>query len=168
MYKTQLKRWKLFKNNRAADVAAILRSQCRRNAVGKGSIAVRNGRRVNTETYLRRKGLSADDLLRLAPIETSAGSLPLYLRSVTPPVLRPPSPMQGVLLLGLATPGLVIKEAVGSWVLRECERLEEQTGTAMVIDSGVDCETTQQDRPLLSYYESTASKLTAEYYDAIW
>ncbi|KAF7518326.1 hypothetical protein G7054_g13500 [Neopestalotiopsis clavispora] len=169
MYKTQLRRWKLFKNNRAADVAAILRLQGRRNAINKGSNVLRNGRRVDTETYLRRKGLSIDDLLRLAPTASSSGgSLPLHLHCTTPTMPRPPSPMQGVLLLGLATPGLGIKEVVGSWVLRECERLEEQMGMAMVIDSGIDCESTVQDRPLLSYCDSTASKLTADYYSAIW
>ncbi|KAI0171582.1 hypothetical protein BJ166DRAFT_519104 [Pestalotiopsis sp. NC0098] len=147
MYKTQLKRWKLFKNNRVADVAAILRSQCRRTAV-------RNGRRVDTHTYLRRKGVSADEILRLAPADVLA---------------RPPSPMQGVLLGLAATPGgLGTKEIVGGWLLRECERLEEQMAMAMVIDSGIECEPVEKDRPLLIYCESTASKLAAEYYDAIW
>ncbi|KAI4600967.1 hypothetical protein KJ359_013132 [Pestalotiopsis sp. 9143b] len=147
MYKTQLKRWKLFKNNRVADVAAILRSQRRRTTV-------RNGRRVDTQTYLRRKGVSADDILRLAPADALA---------------RPPSPMQGV-LLGLSTTsgGLGTKEIVGGWLLRECERLEEQMAMAMVIDSGIECEPVEKDRPLLIYCESTASKLAAEYYDAIW
>lgn len=163
MYKTKLKKWKLFKNNRAADVAAILRSQSQRTAVGKESVAVRNGKRVDTQSYLKRKGVSAEDLLRLAAM-SSGRDLPAHLRCVTPP---PPDPMSGVLR---SSPGwLGIKEIVGKWVLGECERLGDGLGDCMFIDSGVECEPIEdKERPLSVYYEGAASKIVAEYYDAIW
>ncbi|KAK9777519.1 hypothetical protein SCAR479_05912 [Seiridium cardinale] len=164
MYKTKLRQWNIFKNNRAADVAAILRSQAHRTAVGKESITVRNGKRVDTQTYLRRKGLSADDLLQLAT-NWSSNRLPIHLTCVTPPPALS-KPMMGVLR---SSPGrLGIKETIGRWVLGECEKLGDGLGTGMVIDSGIDCDPAEKERPLLIYYESAASKVAAEYYDAVW
>ncbi|KAH8204957.1 hypothetical protein TruAng_000840 [Truncatella angustata] len=171
MYKTKLKQWKLFKNNRAADVAAILRSQSQRTAVGKESIAVRNGRRIDTQTYLKRKGVSADDLLQLAAAfssHPSSADLPGHLRCITPP---PPDPMTGV-VFGSSAGRLRIKEVVGRWVLTECDRLgDAMMSTGMVIDSGIECEPPEpagKERPLLVYYKSAANKIASEYYDAIW
>ncbi|KAH6657787.1 hypothetical protein BKA67DRAFT_532978 [Truncatella angustata] len=162
MYKTKLKQWKLFKNNRAADVAAILRSQSQRTAVGKESIAVRNGRRIDTQTYLKRKGVSADDLLQLAAAfssHPSSADLPGHLRCITPP---PPDPMTGV-VFGSSAGRLRIKEVVGRWVLTECDRLgDAMMSTGMVIDSGIECEPPEpagKERPLLVYYKSAANKI---------
>lgn len=163
MYKNKLKSWKFFKNNRAADVAAILRSQSQRTVIGKDSIAMRNGRRVDMQTYLKRKGVSAEDLLKLAAM-SSGGDLPAHLRCMTPP---PSDPMTGI--LGSSPGWLGIKEIVGKWVLSECEKLGDGTGNGMMVDSGIGCETPEEkERPLLVYYESAASKIVAAYYDAIW
>lgn len=164
MYKTKLRHWKLFKNNRVADVAAILRSQSQRTAVGKESILTRNGRRVDMQTYLKRKGVSVDDLLQLAASSSSGNGLPGHLRCATPPPLS--DPMTGILR---SSPGrLRIKEIVGKWVLGECERLGDGAGSAMMVDSGIECEPSEKERPLLCYYDGSASKVVAEYYDAIW
>ncbi|KAI0126466.1 hypothetical protein BJ170DRAFT_628845 [Xylariales sp. AK1849] len=113
MYKNKLKRWKLFKNNRAADVAAVLKQQCQRTAVGKETLVVRNGKRIDTRSYLKRKGVSADDLVQLA----RSGELPDHLRCITPP----PSDL-------LRSPGaLGVKEVVGEWLFREGQRCDADT-----------------------------------------
>ncbi|KAI1340344.1 hypothetical protein F5Y15DRAFT_55400 [Xylariaceae sp. FL0016] len=86
MYKTKLTQWKLFKNNRQADVANLLYLQRHRQAIGKESTFRRNGKMVDIEAYMRRKGLRANDLLEVA----EPGDLPPTLRCRTPPSL----PMQ--------------------------------------------------------------------------
>ncbi|KAI1844784.1 hypothetical protein JX266_009012 [Neoarthrinium moseri] len=177
-YKTKLKHWRLFKNNRAADVAAILKTQAGRTAAGKDSIPVRNGRRVDTRTYLRRKGVSADDLLLLAGAGSTPRSaddaeaeadLPAYLRCLTPP---PPfftstSPLSSGLL---RTPGsLGIKEVVGEWFLGECRRFGgEATMQSESWDGSWQNRDPMCERPLQVYCDSHASTVAAEYYDAIW
>ncbi|KAK5633810.1 hypothetical protein RRF57_009524 [Xylaria bambusicola] len=72
-----------FKNNRQADVANMLHLQQHRLAMGKESTFRRNGRAIDVEAYMRRKGLRSADLLeRVQP-----GDLPPTLRCRTPPLL---------------------------------------------------------------------------------
>ncbi|KAI1824086.1 Clr5 domain-containing protein [Xylaria intraflava] len=84
MYKTKLTQWKFFKNNRKTDVANILYLQRYRRALGKESTFRRNGRKVDVDAYIRRKGIQPADLLKVA----RPGDLPCTLRCRTPP---PPS-----------------------------------------------------------------------------
>ncbi|KAI0967147.1 hypothetical protein F4678DRAFT_253103 [Xylaria arbuscula] len=82
MYKTKLTQWKFFKNNRQADVANLLQLQQHRLSMGKESTFRRNGRAIDIEAYMKRKGLRPVDLLEAA----QPGDLPPTLRCRTPPL----------------------------------------------------------------------------------
>ncbi|KAI2633603.1 hypothetical protein GGS26DRAFT_52621 [Hypomontagnella submonticulosa] len=90
MYKTKLTQWKFFKNNRQADVANLLYLQRHRLAIGKESTFRRNGKVIDVEAYMRRRGISAFDLVEVA----DSGDLPPTVRCRTPPsvprLLDPP------------------------------------------------------------------------------
>lgn len=81
MYKTKLTQWKFFKNNRQADVANLLYLQRHRLAIGKESTFRRNGKPIDVEAYMRRRGISAFDLVEVA----DSGDLPPTVRCRTPP-----------------------------------------------------------------------------------
>ncbi|KAF3065938.1 Maltose permease MAL31 [Daldinia childiae] len=81
MYKTKLTQWKFFKNNRQADVANLLYLQRHRLAIGKESTFRRNGKLIDVEAYMRRRGVSAFDLVEVA----DSGDLPPTVRCRTPP-----------------------------------------------------------------------------------
>ncbi|KAI1073694.1 hypothetical protein F5B20DRAFT_566261 [Whalleya microplaca] len=94
MYKTKLTQWKFFKNNRQADIANILYLQRHRLAIGKESTFRRNGKPIDVEAYMRRRGINAFDLVEVA----ESGDLPPNLRCRTPPsipmVLDPPDDLR--------------------------------------------------------------------------
>ncbi|KAL7629806.1 hypothetical protein AAE478_001329 [Parahypoxylon ruwenzoriense] len=94
MYKTKLTQWKFFKNNRQADVANLLYLQRHRLAIGKESTFRRNGKPIDVEAYMRRRGISAFDLVEVA----DSGDLPPTVRCRTPPsiprVLDPPDDLR--------------------------------------------------------------------------
>ncbi|KAI1432879.1 hypothetical protein GGR50DRAFT_671706 [Xylaria sp. CBS 124048] len=81
MYKTKLTQWKFYKNNRKTDVANILYMQRYRRAMGKESSFRRNGRKIDVDAYIRRKGIQPTELLKVA----RPGALPTMLRCRTPP-----------------------------------------------------------------------------------
>ncbi|KAI1383734.1 uncharacterized protein F4822DRAFT_417403 [Hypoxylon trugodes] len=90
MYKTKLTQWKFFKNNRQADVANLLYLQRHRLAIGKESTFHRNGKPIDVEAYMRRRGISAFDLVEVAD---SSDLPPTIVRCRTPPsVPRPLDP----------------------------------------------------------------------------
>ncbi|KAI1321500.1 hypothetical protein F5Y16DRAFT_68162 [Xylariaceae sp. FL0255] len=84
MYKTKLKEWNLFKNNRRRDVANMLFLKQRRAALGKDTTFSRNGKTVDFSGYIRRKGLKPTDLID----GVLPGDLPPTLRAQTPPTPR--------------------------------------------------------------------------------
>ncbi|KAI1451762.1 hypothetical protein F4805DRAFT_72247 [Annulohypoxylon moriforme] len=94
MYKTKLTQWKFFKNNRQADVANLLYLQRHRLAIGKESTFRRNGKPIDVEAYMRRRGISAFDLVEVA----DSGDLPPTVRCRTPPsvpkILDPPDDLR--------------------------------------------------------------------------
>ncbi|KAI0173219.1 hypothetical protein GGR52DRAFT_377316 [Hypoxylon sp. FL1284] len=94
MYKTKLTQWKFFKNNRQADVANLLYLQRHRLAIGKESTFRRNGKPIDVEAYIKRRGISAFDLVEVA----DSGDLPPTVRCRTPPsvprILDPPDDLR--------------------------------------------------------------------------
>ncbi|KAI5861530.1 hypothetical protein GGS23DRAFT_137872 [Durotheca rogersii] len=90
MYKTKLTQWKFFKNNRQTDVANLLFLQQNRQALGKETVFRRNGKPVDIEAYMKRRGVSATDLVEAADFS----ELPPTVRCRTPPsvpkLLDPP------------------------------------------------------------------------------
>ncbi|KAI1463839.1 uncharacterized protein F4812DRAFT_233933 [Daldinia caldariorum] len=90
MYKTKLTQWKFFKNNRQVDVANLLYLQRHRLAIGKETTFRRNGKLIDVEAYMRRRGVNAFDLVEVADL----GDLPPTVRCRTPPsvprLLEPP------------------------------------------------------------------------------
>ncbi|KAI2641337.1 hypothetical protein GGS21DRAFT_504255 [Xylaria nigripes] len=109
MYKTKLTKWKFFKNNRKADVANILYLQRYRRAMGKESTFRRNGRKIDVDAYIRRKGIEPADLLKVA----RPGDLPSTLRCRTPPPSLTP-----MLLRRIEAPDdLVLQEVYQQWTL---------------------------------------------------
>lgn len=90
MYKTKLTQWKFFKNNRQSDVANILSLQKRRSAMGKDTIVQRNGKLIDVHGYMKRKGITAEDLNNvIINIPETQTDLPPTLDCRTPP----PSPL---------------------------------------------------------------------------
>ncbi|KAI0171953.1 hypothetical protein GGR52DRAFT_548430 [Hypoxylon sp. FL1284] len=85
MYKAKFAQWGFVKNNRKDDVAAMLRLQRQRGAVGKTTTFHRNGRLIDIETYMKRRGISSRELAQ----PTADGDLPDYLRASTPPLAEP-------------------------------------------------------------------------------
>lgn len=87
MFKIRIKHWGFSKNNTRRDVAQMLKARFAREAAGKRSQFVRNGRTVDIDDYLRRKGLTEYDVVDL-DISSGAADRPDALRMVrcrTPP-----------------------------------------------------------------------------------
>lgn len=85
MYKSKFEQWGFVKNNKSKDVAMMLRLQRERDAAGKHTTFQRHGKMVDIRTYMRRKGISSNDLAE--PTEDT--DLPEYLRCLTPPPADP-------------------------------------------------------------------------------
>lgn len=66
MYKARFKQWGFVKNNTEKVVSQILRTKFERDAAGKLSHFTRNGKDVNLQDYLQRKGLTEYDLVDFA------------------------------------------------------------------------------------------------------
>ncbi|KYK57072.1 hypothetical protein DCS_04079 [Drechmeria coniospora] len=86
MYKTRFSQWGFVKNNTEDEVKRLLSMKFQRDAEGKVSEFVRNGRIVNLGTYLKRKGVTEYDLI---DFELPA-DLPAHVRCRTP--TPPPTP----------------------------------------------------------------------------
>ncbi|PHH74051.1 hypothetical protein CDD82_5127 [Ophiocordyceps australis] len=86
MYKTRFSQWGFVKNNTEEEVKRLLSMKFQRDAEGKVSEFVRNGRVVNLGTYLKRKGVTEYDLI---DFELPA-DLPAHVRCRTP--TPPPAP----------------------------------------------------------------------------
>lgn len=86
MYKTRFSQWGFVKNNTEDEVKKLLSMKFQRDAEGKVSEFVRNGKVVNLGTYLKRKGVTEYDLI---DFETPA-DLPSHIRCRTP--TPPPAP----------------------------------------------------------------------------
>lgn len=86
MYKTRFSQWGFVKNNTEEEVKRLLSMKFQRDAEGKVSEFVRNGRVVNLGTYLKRKGVTEYDLV---DFELPA-DLPSHVRCRTP--TPPPGP----------------------------------------------------------------------------
>ncbi|KAG6036952.1 hypothetical protein E4U41_005378 [Claviceps citrina] len=86
MYKTRFSQWGFVKNNTEEEVKRLLSMKFQRDAEGKVSEFVRNGRVVNLGTYLKRKGVTEYDLV---DFELPA-DLPAHVRCRTP--TPPPTP----------------------------------------------------------------------------
>lgn len=82
MFKMRIKQWGFIKNNTRRDVAQMLRARFVREAMGKRSEFKRNGRAVNIDNYLWRKGLTEYDVVDLeSPVEEALR----IVRCRTPP-----------------------------------------------------------------------------------
>lgn len=86
MYKTRFAQWGFVKNNTEDEVKRLLSMKFQRDAEGKVSEFVRNGKIINLGTYLKRKGVTEYDLIDFdVPV-----NLPEYIRCRTPtPPLSP-------------------------------------------------------------------------------
>ncbi|KAM0598771.1 hypothetical protein ACHAPH_005453 [Verticillium nonalfalfae] len=91
MYKTRFTQWGFAKNNTENEVKHLLSMKFERDAEGKVSEFIRNGKVVNLATYLKRKGVTEYDLV---DFETTS-RLPAHVRCRTPS--PPPSPAPGYL-----------------------------------------------------------------------
>ena len=80
MYKTRFSQWGFVKNNTEDEVKKLLSMKFQRDAEGKVSEFVRNGKVVNLGTYLKRKGVTEYDLV---DFELPA-DLPSHIRCRTP------------------------------------------------------------------------------------
>ena len=89
MYKTRFSQWGFVKNNTEDEVKTLLSMKFQRDARGKVTEFVRNGRVINLGTYLKRKGVTEYDLV---DFQTPA-DLPAYVRCRTPT----PPPVPGYL-----------------------------------------------------------------------
>ncbi|KAJ3477844.1 hypothetical protein NLG97_g8728 [Lecanicillium saksenae] len=86
MYKTRFSQWGFAKNNTEEEVKRLLSMKFQRDAEGKISEFVRNGRVVNLGTYLKRKGVTEYDLIDFEqPVD-----LPAHIRCRTPTPPPPP------------------------------------------------------------------------------
>lgn len=89
MYKTRFSQWGFAKNNTQDEIKRLLSMKYHRDAQGKVSEFVRNGKVINIATYLRRKGVTEYDLGELEECPTNS-DLPDYIRCRTPtPPLAP-------------------------------------------------------------------------------
>ncbi|KJZ77735.1 hypothetical protein HIM_02912 [Hirsutella minnesotensis 3608] len=86
MYKTRFSQWGFVKNNTEEEVKRLLSMKFQRDAEGKVSEFVRNGRVVNLGTYLKRKGVTEYDLIDFE----LAADLPAHVKCRTP--TPPPAP----------------------------------------------------------------------------
>lgn len=82
MFKIRIKHWGFSKNNTRKDVAQMLKTRFVREAMGKRSQFIRNGRTVDIDDYLRRKGLTEYDVVDLeSPVQEALR----MVRCRTPP-----------------------------------------------------------------------------------
>lgn len=82
MFKIRIKHWGFSKNNTRKDVAQMLKTRFVREAMGKRSQFIRNGKTVDIDDYLRRKGLTEYDVVDLdSPIQDALR----MVRCRTPP-----------------------------------------------------------------------------------
>ncbi|CAG7566446.1 unnamed protein product [Fusarium equiseti] len=86
MYKTRFSQWGFVKNNTEDEVKRLLSMKFQRDAEGKVSEFVRNGKVVNLSTYLKRKGVTEYDLVDF----DLTADLPAHIRCRTP--TPPPTP----------------------------------------------------------------------------
>lgn len=89
MYKTRFSQWGFVKNNTEDEVKRLLSMKFQRDAEGKVSEFVRNGKVVNLGTYLKRKGVTEYDLVDF----DLTADLPSHIRCRTPT----PPPIPGYL-----------------------------------------------------------------------
>jgi hypothetical protein len=85
MYKTRLGAWNITKYNLEATMAALVRNIENRKRGGKRSLVYKNGMpfsRAKITSHLKKKGMTADQLLRKVP---SDASMPAGFTCVTPP-----------------------------------------------------------------------------------
>ena len=85
MYKTRFSQWGFVKNNTEDEVKRLLSMKFQRDAEGKVTEFVRNGKVVNLGTYLKRKNKTEYDLIDFE----MHGQLPEHVRCRTP--TPPPS-----------------------------------------------------------------------------
>ncbi|TQV92065.1 hypothetical protein V2A60_004371 [Cordyceps javanica] len=121
MYKTRFSQWGFVKNNTEDEVKRLLSMKFQRDAEGKISEFVRNGRVVNLGTYLKRKGVTEYDLIDFEqPID-----LPAHIRCRTP--TPPPPPIY------FHTPELVRAQEILVSNIRkaflQCRQFESEIGT---------------------------------------
>ncbi|ROW16029.1 hypothetical protein VPNG_02521 [Cytospora leucostoma] len=83
MYKARFKQWGFVKNNTEKVVSQILRAKFERDAAGKLSQFTRNGKDVNLQNYLQRKGMTEYDLVDFSKIPDAALA---HVRCRTPPL----------------------------------------------------------------------------------
>ncbi|KAK7749591.1 hypothetical protein SLS53_000167 [Cytospora paraplurivora] len=83
MYKARFKQWGFVKNNTEKVVSQILRAKFERDAAGKLSQFTRNGKDVNLQNYLQRKGMTEYDLVDFSKIPDAAL---VHVRCRTPPL----------------------------------------------------------------------------------
>ncbi|KUI63065.1 Filamentous hemagglutinin [Cytospora mali] len=83
MYKARFKQWGFVKNNTEKVVSQILRTKFERDAAGKLSQFTRNGKDVNLQNYLQRKGMTEYDLVDFSKIPDAAL---VHVRCRTPPL----------------------------------------------------------------------------------
>lgn len=81
MYKARFKQWGFVKNNTEKVVSQMLRTKFERDAAGKLSRFTRNGKDVNLQNYLQRKGLTEYDLVDFHPAADTLS----HVRCRTPP-----------------------------------------------------------------------------------
>lgn len=122
MYKTRFSQWGFVKNNTEDEVKRLLSMKFQRDAEGKVSEFVRNGRIVNIGTYLKRKGVTEYDLV---DFEVPSNDLPAYVRCRTP--TPPPAPGY------IRSPDLLRAQelVIGSMrkAFLQCRQIEVDTGT---------------------------------------
>lgn len=83
MYKARFKQWGFVKNNTEKVVSQILRTKFERDAAGKLSQFTRNGKDVNLQNYLQRKGMTEYDLVDFTRAPDAAI---VHVRCRTPPL----------------------------------------------------------------------------------
>ena len=80
MYKTRFSQWGFVKNNTEDEVKRLLSMKFQRDAEGKVTEFMRNGKVVNLGTYLKRKNKTEYDLIDFE----MGGALPEHIRCRTP------------------------------------------------------------------------------------
>lgn len=85
MFKIRIKQWGFGKNNTRRDVSQMLKARFVREAMGKRSEFIRNGKTVDIDDYLRRKGLTEYDVVDLESSPVSVEDALRIVRCRTPP-----------------------------------------------------------------------------------
>lgn len=121
MYKTRFSQWGFVKNNTEDEVKRLLSMKFQRDAEGKVSEFVRNGKVVNLGTYLKRKGVTEYDLIDFE----QPADLPAHIRCRTPT----PPPATGY----LQSPDLLRAQETVIGNMRkaflQCRQFEVETDT---------------------------------------